>query len=134
MPKILFVCVGNMVRSPIAKAYYNFFTKTHDASSAGILHYTPDMHEEPDKDAIKVMEEDGIDISNEEIKTITPEIVEKADKVIVMFNRKYAPKYLHSHKTEFWDVEDPLGKGIKKFREVRDIIKKLIEGEINSIN
>ena len=39
-----------------SKAYYNFFTKTHDASSAGILHYTPDMHEEPDKDAIKAGE------------------------------------------------------------------------------
>ena len=39
--KVLFVCRGNVGRSQMAEAYYNFFTKSNMATSAGTDPTTP---------------------------------------------------------------------------------------------
>jgi len=76
--------------------------------------------------AIKVMKENGIDMDKQKPKLLTQEMIENADKLITMgCEADFCPApYL---KTEDWKIEDPSGKSIEKFREVRDKIKQKVE-------
>lgn len=65
MPKILFVCHGNVGKSQLAEAYYNHFTNTENASSAGVDPSTPSRYTCPTKEVCDVMTEEGIDICQE---------------------------------------------------------------------
>lgn len=125
--KILFVCEGNMMRSPIAEKFYNLATDTHDATSAGAVatgadHIAPRMKE--------VMDE--IDINTDELysKQLTPEMVAGADKV-VYFPSEYMPDYVkESPKSELWDVIDPHYHhegGMELVRQVRDDIQQRVK-------
>jgi arsenate reductase len=76
--------------------------------------------------AVQVMKEVGIDISSRKPKMITEQMISEADKVILMGCGRdacpIAPKDVAD-----WQIDDPVGKGIGKFREVRDIIKRRVE-------
>jgi protein-tyrosine-phosphatase len=76
--------------------------------------------------AVRVMKEVGIDISGHKPKTITAEMVQEADKVVLMgCGRNSCP--IVPKEVEDWGIEDPAGKGVDKFREVRDAIGKRVE-------
>jgi protein-tyrosine-phosphatase len=75
---------------------------------------------------VQVMKEVGIDISSYKPKIITAEMIEEADKVILMgCGENTCP--IVPKEVENWQIEDPVGKGIEKFREIRDLIKKKVE-------
>lgn len=77
--------------------------------------------------AVEVMKEVGIDISKHKPKMINPEMINEADKVVLMgCGRDVCP--IVPKDVVDWHIEDPVGKGIGKFREVRDIIKRKVEG------
>jgi len=76
--------------------------------------------------AVQVMKEVGIDISKHKPKLITAEMVKEADKVILMGCRENACPIVPKEVAD-WQIEDPVGKGIKKFREVRDLIRGKVE-------
>jgi len=107
--EVLFVCVGNINRSQIAKAIFNRLSKGGHASSAGLRPRRPDVlltseHNNP----VEVMKEGGYDLSRAKIRKVTRRMVESADKVVLICRREdlmYAPEYLrHSPRVEFWDV------------------------------
>jgi protein-tyrosine-phosphatase len=75
--------------------------------------------------AVQVMKEVGIDISGHKPKMITVEMIQEADKVVLMGCGKNACPIVPKE-VEDWQIEDPSGKGVEKFREVRDIIKKKV--------
>jgi len=78
--------------------------------------------------AIQVMREVGIDISKHKPKLITAEMIREADKVILMGCGKDACPIVPKEVID-WQIEDPVGKGIGKFREVRNLIRKKV-GEL----
>jgi len=55
-------------------------------------------------------------------------MIKKADRVITMgcLAKDFCP-VTFLPKTEDWGIEDPSGKPIEKFREVRDMIKCKVE-------
>lgn len=122
MKNVLFVCVENSARSQMAEAFFNSLSKTSKASSAGTR---PAPNVNPT--AIEVMREVGIDISRSKPKLLTLEMIKAADKVITMgcISGSICPASIVE--TEDWGIEDPSGKGIEKFREVRDIIKRKVK-------
>ncbi len=127
MTKILFVCTGNVSRSQMAEAFYNHFTKSKNASSAGIVDYTPEEYGHPVKEIVDVMLEEGIDVSKNKVKTITKKMIENADKIIVMCKKEKCPDFLlDSKKVIFWYVEDPFGMDLEGIRKSRDIIKEKV--------
>jgi arsenate reductase len=91
-------------------------------------------------DAVKVMKEKGIDISNQYPKLLK-DIPEEVDILITMGCEVECP-YVNSKIREEWDLKDPVGKPIEVFREIRDIIemkvkelvKKVKEGKIENKN
>lgn len=77
---------------------------------------------------LEVMKELGFDISNNIRKSVTPEMVEWADKVIlVVDDTDPVPQYvLDSDKVIRWNVLDPKGQDIEFTRKVRDQIIDLV--------
>jgi len=126
--KVLFVCVENACRSQMAEAFLNKLSSGKIVgSSAGVK-----PTERVNSRAIEVMREIGIDMSKQKPKMLTKEIIEEADKVITMgCGVDVCPAPLVE--SEDWGIEDPSGKSIEKFREVRDKIKRRVEELIKEI-
>ena len=122
MKKVLFVCVENACRSQMAEAFFNKLASGKAiAMSAG----TKPSNRVNSK-AIEVMKEAGVDMDKQKPKLLTQEMIKNADKLITMgCEADFCPApYL---KTEDWKIEDPSGKSIEKFRELRDKIRQKVE-------
>jgi len=86
-----------------------------------------------DPKAVQAMKEIGIDVSRQKPKPLTSEMMEGVDKIVTMgcgTDVCLAP-YI---KAEEWSIEDPSGKSLDKYREVRDIIKSKVEELIKEIS
>ncbi len=129
MKKVLFVCVENARRSQMAEAFFNKLTKSEAiAVSAGDRPAS-----KVDEKAVEVMKEIGIDITKEKPKALTIKMVEEADVVITMgCGADVCP--VIPKKVEEWKIEDPAGKPIAKFREIRNEIRKRVENLIEEMN
>ncbi len=125
--KVLFVCIENSCRSQMAEAWFNALARKAVASSAGTK-----PAKEIDPLAIKVMEEVGISMKNQKPKALTPEMVKEFDLIVTMGCIDACP--YSPGKTIEWDVEDPKGKGIEKYRKMRDVIRREVEKLIEQLN
>ncbi len=84
MKSILFVCTGNVCRSPMAEALFRQAVKgrgDYVAGSAGIgaINGLP-----PSPNAIRVMKELGLDISSQRSRMLTAEVIQQADYIFGM--------------------------------------------------
>lgn len=142
---ILFVCTGNTCRSPIAEALMKEMAKEKGldikVKSAGI--YALDG-QEASEEAIRVMQEEGIDISGHRANILYRNLVEDADLILTM-SRSHKQQLLSKYgflkgkiftlkeyaysKEE--DVEDPFGRGIEAYKiakaEIKEALKKIID-------
>ena len=128
MKKVLFVCVENARRSQMAEAFLNKLAKGQAvAVSAGDRPAS-----KVDAKAVEVMKEIGIDITKQRPKALTMKMVEKADVVITMgCGANVCP--VVPKRVEEWKLEDPAGKPIAKFREVRNEIRKRVEKLVKAL-
>ena len=122
MKTILFVCVHNSGRSQMAEAFFNHLAQSKAiALSAGT---NPDDAVDPV--VIKVMQEMSIDLSAKKPKTLTIEMLERADKVVTMGCGVEGVCPASFVETEDWGLEDPKGQPMDKVREIRDEIRKRV--------
>jgi len=119
--KVLFICIGNTCRSQMAKGFFNMLSPKNSADSAGMR---PEDHVEPS--AIKVMKEVGIDISHYKPKKLTFAMNNMFDILVTMGCVDGCP-LTPREKTIEWKIEDPKGKSLDKYREVRDTIRNYVE-------
>ena len=104
----------------MAEALFNFHNKNQECvgisagtSPAGALK----------QGAVEVMKEIGIDISQQVPKKLATGMVKKAERIYTMGCVKGCP-VTPPDKTIDWDLDDPAGKPIGKYREVRDEIER----------
>jgi arsenate reductase len=123
--KVLFVCIGNMIRSQIAEG----FARRHgsafvEAYSAGIRH-TGHVSDE----AVHVMEEKGIDIGEQRSKGFTDVPLQEMDYIVNMSGYPTEKVFPNGLGATFvtWDVPDPLGGGVDRFRRTRDAIEGMVD-------
>jgi arsenate reductase len=121
MKKVLFICIGNTCRSQMAKGFFNTLSPKNSADSAGMR---PEDHVEPS--AIKVMKEVGIDISHYKPKKLTFAMNNVFDILVTMGCVDGCP-LTPREKTITWKIEDPKGKSLDTYREVRDTILNHVE-------
>lgn len=128
MNRVLFVCVENACRSQMAEGFLKAMAGDKiSAKSAGNM-----PSERVNSLAVQVMKEVGIDISGHKPKMITAEMIQEADRVILMGCGGNACPIVPKQ-VEDWQIEDPAGKGIEKFREVRDIIREKVRKLIDEM-
>lgn len=83
--------------------------------------------------AVEVMKEVGIDISKQKPKLLTSEMTKEVDRIVTMgCGADFCPAPFV--KAEDWSVEDPSGKSLDKFREVRDEIRRKVEKLVKEIS
>jgi arsenate reductase len=131
MKTVLFVCVGNSGRSQMAEAFFNSLAKGKaTALSAGTQ---PADNVLPT--VIEVMREVGIDISANKPKSLTLEMIEKADRMITMGCGADAGGLCPASftETEDWALEDPKGKATADVRKIRDEIRKRVSNLLSEI-
>ena len=140
IPRVLFVCTGNVCRSPMAEGFLREMAKANNSDievgSAG-LGAMDDMT--PSRNSIIAMREEGIDISRQLSRQLTPEMVEEYTHIFGLGSshvdtiRSYFPEA--QEKTfvlrEFiaeagfdQEVADPIGGDLDEYRVARNLIKE----------
>lgn len=127
--KVLVLCTGNSCRSQMAEGYFRHLAgQRFDVFSAGL---------EPsivNPKAIKVMQEDGIDISSHTSKDVDRFIGQQFDYIITVCDnaKERCPFFPGQAVRIHWSFEDPAAaqgteaEVLSVFRKVRDQIKAKI--------
>src|SRR5215471_11579655 len=115
VPEVLFVCVHNAGRSQMAAG---LLTK-HAEGKLNVRSAGSTPANEINPAVVQVMNELGIDISQEFPKPLTDQFVRAADVVITMGCGDACPIY-PGKRCEDWELEDPAGKSVDEVRKIRD--------------
>jgi len=114
----------------MAEAYFNALTKTNDAVSAGLDLANSVKGDDPTVPelVIEVMKEEGLDIAGNRRDVLTKEMVDSADRVVVITDYPL-PEYLSSSpKLIRWDdIPDAVRTPIEFHRMVRDKVRARVE-------
>ncbi len=146
---VLFVCTGNSCRSPMAEGFFKSIVNDDiKTASAGVSCYAG---YEPASDAIEVMKENNIDISNYRSQRVSQKLVHDYDLIIVMqethravllnmFPEIKAKIYLlkefyeNLDKEDSKEIADPIGRNIKYYRECFNEIKNSVIGIVKKMS
>lgn len=150
--KLLFVCMGNICRSPTAEAVFRHVLQQRapdvsvEIDSAG----THDYHagEAPDRRAIEAARRRGIDMSGLRARRVEAGDFERFDLLLVMDHdnltelRRQAPPQFHERIRLFMEyapeahsrvVPDPYYGGHQGFEEVLDLLEQAAQGLLQEV-
>lgn len=137
---VLFICTGNVCRSPMAEGLLRHMAEASGAEIAvgsaglGAMENMP-----PSENSVFAMEEEGIDISGQRSRMLTPEMVEDYTHIFGMGTghvdalRTYFPEAIEKIFVlrEFiaeegldLNVPDPIGGDLDEYRLTRNLIKE----------
>jgi protein arginine phosphatase len=143
--KLLFICTGNICRSPIAEGLAPSIGTQYDhiieAQSAGTLGL---INRPADPKSIEVVKELKLDISEHRSQEITDELISWADYILVMERkhaahvRKHFPaasdKVLElSSFGSLAEIADPIGRWKFTFRKIRKQIEKCLHSFLRQL-
>ena len=142
---LLFVCTANICRSPMAEGLARDYARRRGWSvrcrSGGIMGL---IDREAATNAVRVLKEIDIDISNHLSSGITNEMVQWADHILVM-ELRHAIKLRERHDNlgtkvlqlgsfgGLVEVKDPVGGWRWRFRRSRDDIQRCVEAFMDNL-
>lgn len=128
MKKVLFVCVGNSCRSPMAEAYGRRFAKELGKSITVESKGTA-AASNVSRGSVEAMREEGIDISAHVPKLFEDDDISRYDVIVTMGSEVVEyNQILDDDRVIKWEISDPVGLGIDAYRKVRDLIRvKVLE-------
>lgn len=133
------MCRANVIRSQMAAAFYNSITNTHDADSAGTIVDNPDEtlgeraqdHPAP-RLVIATMKAHNLDLSSAKRTQLVPEMLHEYDQIINITEALYTPDWLsQAPNYTYWQVEDPMAKGLEYTSKTAEIIKQKVKDLIS---
>jgi len=128
--RVLFLCTGNSCRSQMAEGWLKYLGgDKFEVFSAGI-----EAHGKNPR-AIAVMQEAGVDISNQVSEIVQTSMLESLDLLITVCSHAdtHCPAFSMKGKREHWPFDDPAKvtgseeEIMNEFRRVRDQIRSRIE-------
>ncbi len=122
--KVLFLCIGNSCRSPMAEAIARGSAgDAIEASSAGLvpLGYVARMTKQ-------TLEKNGYSAEQLASKSIEPEIWKAAELVINMSGRPREGLFGDWDKVEDWEIEDPYGADPEVYQRIFEEIERRVNG------
>src|SRR6186997_2978330 len=140
MKTILFVCTGNICRSPMAEGLFRHIVKGRSdfrvlSAGVGAVDGLP-----PSEYAVSALKELGIDISSQRSRMLTPELVQQADYIFGMTHSHVDTVmllYPHAAEKTFLlrefdetqdtfekDISDPIGGSYDVYLNCRDQIEQ----------
>ena len=129
MRTVLFVCVHNAGRSQMAAGYLQHLAGDRiDVRSAG-----SQPADQVNQVAVEAMAEEGIDLTGEQPKVLTPDSVQAADVVVTMGCGDECP-YFPGKRYEDWVLDDPAGQPLDVVRRVRDEIRHRVEHLVEELD
>jgi arsenate reductase (thioredoxin) len=128
VPEVLFVCVHNAGRSPMAAALL-----AHRAGGrVRVRSAGSEPAEELNLAAVAVMAELGIDLSTAVPRRLEDDDVRKADVVVTMGCGDACPVYAGKRYLD-WELPDPAGRPVEEVRSIRDEIDRRVRGLLAEI-
>ena len=145
--KILFVCMGNICRSPTAEGVFREHARRHapgldiEIDSAGTHAYH--VGEPPDPRTIHAAARRGIDLTDLRARQVSDDDFKRFDLIVAMDRLNHATLLDRSSpehherirtllefagKTAPADVPDPYYGGAKGFDDVLDLVESAVEG------
>lgn len=150
---VLFICMGNICRSPTAEGVFRYVVKQADMAdqikidSAGTHAYH--IGESPDRRSQSTAKENGVDLSSQRARLVVLEDFDRFDYIIAMDRSNYEDlKRLTETKEQQqklslfmqyakdWDndeVPDPYYGGGNGFNQVFDMVMSASEGLLDHI-
>jgi arsenate reductase (thioredoxin) len=127
--KVLFICTHNSGRSQMAEAFFN--------QAAGGKAVAVSAGTQPaemiNPEVAVAMREIGIDISKNKPKLLTIDLMNSADRAIVMGCGAEASCPAALAPSENWELEDPEGQTLEKIRLIRDAIRRRVKELLKEI-
>src|SRR5580704_14391285 len=149
MKTVLFVCTGNICRSPMAEGLFRHATRGRSdfqvvSAGVGALEGQP-----PSLHAVRALKELGVDISQQRSRMLTPDLVDQADYIFGMTHSHVDSINLlfpHAAEKTFLlrefdetldefekDISDPIGGSYETYAYCRDQIEQGIFAMLNFI-
>ena len=150
MVRVLFVCLGNICRSPMAQGVFEGVVRREgleaevfvDSAGTGRWH----VGSPPDDRARRAAAVRGVDISSQRARLIAPEDCEDFDYVLTMDEQNYRkvaalcrggavvrPFLDFAEDSPEREVPDPYAGGPDEFEHVLDLVEEASEGLIRDI-
>lgn len=148
--RVLFICTGNVCRSPMAEGFLRHMvagaSDEIEIASAGLgaIDGSP-----PSENSVIVMKEEGIDISGQRSRMLTPDMIEDYTHIFGMGEshidaiRSYFPESLEKTfvlrefiADEGFDlnIHDPIGGDVEEYRLTRNLIKEAMASVLNFVS
>lgn len=138
--QLLFVCTGNVCRSPIAEYLLRQHLGPHSGWQVRSAGLSAANGLAASAEAIEVLGEKNIDLAPHRSRALTREMIDKADLVVVMTSsqaRELGRRFPEAGErvrllTSFApgaageDIEDPIGGDVGTYRRIRDDIDEAL--------
>jgi protein-tyrosine-phosphatase len=136
MRTVLFVCYGNLCRSPMAEGFFNALRrgKTMEAESAGVGAVDGSA---ASLLAVLEMKRRGIDISGHRARGLAAVHPAKSERVIAL-DREVAALFSAAFPDfkdlRIWNIPDPYGGSAGGYREAAELIRAQVEELIKELS
>lgn len=129
-PVVLFVCVHNAGRSRMAEAFFNrLASNRYEGVSAGTLPTAA-----PHPEVVKAMVATGIGLADRPGRLLTPELAERATRIVGMGCDVEEACPALRVPLEDWKLEDPKGRSPEEVSAIRDQIERRVEQLVRELD
>jgi arsenate reductase len=126
--RVIFACIHNAGRSQMAAAFFN---QLADADRARAVSAGTRPADRVHPEVVTAMREVGLDVSTARPQRLTAELAAGARHLVTMGCGEECP-YLPGLKVEDWPLEDPKGRPVEKVREIREEIRRRVQGLVDA--
>jgi protein-tyrosine-phosphatase len=117
-PTALFLCTHNAGRSQMALGFFNALAREQATAYSG----GSEPADQINPTAVAVMAEKDIDITAQQPKRWTEDMIQAADVVVTMGCGDTCP-FIPGRRYDDWQLPDPAGQSIEAVRPIRDEIE-----------